>query len=117
MSQKRSLLLATSAVAVLLLALTGTAPRARASPEAGEAIIVRQQSEDTFTLLSPGSCALSDDREGPSMVPGGGPAEGCCARHATICETICPCGISGFSCQTTSTGGCSSACWCIRCDP
>jgi hypothetical protein len=44
-----------------------------------------------------------------------GPADGCCTRHATICESICFCGIQSFICGDNSTGGCSSSCKCTKC--
>ena len=44
-----------------------------------------------------------------------GPADGCCTRHATICEGICSCGIEAFICGDNSTGGCSSSCKCTKC--
>ena len=44
-----------------------------------------------------------------------GPADGCCTRHADICDSVCACGILSFTCGENSTGGCSSACRCNKC--
>jgi hypothetical protein len=44
-----------------------------------------------------------------------GPADGCCSRHATICEGICTCGLTSFNCWENGTGGCSSTCKCVKC--
>lgn len=44
-----------------------------------------------------------------------GPSDGCCARHLSICEGVCTCGIQSFICGDYSTGGCSSSCKCTKC--
>jgi hypothetical protein len=68
---------------------------------------------DGVTLMdvfSPSSCSQAS---GISMLAG--PGDGCCSRHATICEGLCSCGILSFTCADNGTGGCSSGCKCNKC--
>lgn len=61
-------------------------------------------------ILAPAACSQS---AGVQLFDG--PADNCCGRRGTLCETSCSCGILEFNCGTTSTGGCLSTCKCLKC--
>ena len=85
-------------------------PRLTGAVPAGRPLVLVETAQAPVCAQAPSRCA-----DGLRGIWDAQVGDGCCSRHLAVCESLCSCGITSFSCWDNGRGGCSSQCNCKKC--